>query len=513
MKLSAQHIVKARQYGNAGKSCFKSDIQTSITDTNVSQGNEETKPMNLQKFYWFIAIACFFLSGCLSTPSYKEQVAVPGEVYGQRGPLSGIYLGLVYTENTEQAFDYMRKHMRHGHRVFVPFLEKCDPKKVTQGLDKIIQSRFKRVTKFASMDEAVKSDVDLILAFDYRCTICQKVDQNTTVDITSTFTNRQGHIIDTIKGSGLSTPAYVSFSYGFDAALGTAFKQFESGLDKSELMISFASRRAVPASVVRAAESSPQPAELKPGSFYRKSWAVVIGINKYDLWPPLEYAANDAQAVAKKLREIGFDEVIEILDKEATRERILTVLGSELPKNVGPDDRVLIFFAGHGQTESMPDGKEKGYIIPVDGDITNYFTTAISMQQVRDISERIPAKHILYAMDACYSGQGFTRALGVDPGINGYIQKITSLRSVQMITAGGKAEQVVELDGHGLFTQYFLQGLDGEADRDNDGVVTASELGAYLMPQVSRASDNLQTPQYGRLDGEGEVVFLVPAKK
>jgi hypothetical protein len=407
----------------------------------------------------------------------------------------------------------MRKHMRHGHRVFVPFLEKCDPKKVTQGLDKIIKARFKRVTKFAAIEEAAKSDVDLILAFDYRCEICQKVDQNTTVDMIGTFTNRQGHIIDTIKGSGLNTPAYVSFTYGFDAALGQAFKQFESGMDKSETMAAFASRRTVPVTAVRTTEASPQPAQLKPGSFYNKSWAVVIGINKYDLWPPLEYATKDAQEVANKLREIGFDEVIEILDKEATRERILTVLGTELPKKVGPDDRVLIFFAGHGQTEALPDGREQGYIIPVDGDITNYFTTAISMQQVRDISVRIPAKHILYAMDACYSGQGFTRALGLDPGTSGYIQKITSLRSVQMITAGGKAEQVVEVDGHGLFTQYFLQGLSGEADRDNDKVVTASELGAYLMPQVSRASDNLQTPQYGRLDGEGEVVFLVPSAK
>jgi uncharacterized caspase-like protein len=82
-----------------------------------------------------------------------------------------------------------------------------------------------------------------------------------------------------------------------------------------------------------------------------------------------------------------------------------------------------------------------------------------------------------------------------------------------MITAGGKKEQAVEVQGHGLFTQYFLRGLDGEADRDNDKIVTASELGAYLMPQVSRASGNLQTPQYGRLDGEGEVVFTVPAKR
>jgi uncharacterized caspase-like protein len=114
-------------------------------------------------------------------------------------------------------------------------------------------------------------------------------------------------------------------------------------------------------------------------------------------------------------------------------------------------------------------------------------------------------------MDACYSGLGLLRSGGFDPAITGYIEKITSTRAVQMITAGGKGEQVMEREGHGIFTQYILRGLDGEADKDNDGVVTASELGSFLKPQVSRASNNFQTPQYGHLDGEGEVVFIVPS--
>jgi uncharacterized caspase-like protein len=97
--------------------------------------------------------------------------------------------------------------------------------------------------------------------------------------------------------------------------------------------------------------------------------------------------------------------------------------------------------------------------------------------------------------------------------MEGYVEKITALRAVQMITAGGKNEQVAEREGHGIFTLYLLRGLAGEADRDTDGIVTASELGAYLMPQVSRATDNHQTPQYGRLDGEGEVVFTVPPEQ
>lgn len=247
-------------------------------------------------------------------------------------------------------------------------------------------------------------------------------------------------------------------------------------------------------------------------SYYEKSWAVVIGINRYERWPGLEYAVNDANAVATKLKELGFDEVIKILDKDATRERILRLIGTELPQRVGKDDRLFIFFAGHGQTEDLTSGRQKGYIIPVDASISDYFTTAISMEQVREFSERISARHIYYAVDACYSGLGFTRAMGISPVIPGYIDKVARIRAVQMVTAGGKGEQVIERAGHGIFTEYLLRALDGEADMDNDGVITATELGAFLRPQVSTASDNRQTPQYGRLEGEGEMVFLRGAR-
>ena len=48
----------------------------------------------------------------------------------------------------------------------------------------------------------------------------------------------------------------------------------------------------------------------------------------------------------------------------------------------------------------------------------------------------------------------------------------------------------------------------GEADLDGDGAVTSSELRAYLVPEVSRASGNRQTPDLATWDGAGEVVFL-----
>ena len=83
------------------------------------------------------------------------------------------------------------------------------------------------------------------------------------------------------------------------------------------------------------------------------------------------------------------------------------------------------------------------------------------------------------------------------------------MRVVQIVTAGGKGEQVQEREGHGLFTTYLLRALDGEADINMDGVVTGTELGAYLRPKVSDASQQAQTPLYGRLEGEGEFLFFV----
>jgi uncharacterized caspase-like protein len=244
-------------------------------------------------------------------------------------------------------------------------------------------------------------------------------------------------------------------------------------------------------------------------ALYGKSVAVVIGINDYENWPGLEFAVADANAVKAVLENSGFDEIIMILDKEATQRRILTELFDKLPKMVDRNDRVLFYFAGHGQTENLPGGGKRGYIIPADADTLNYASSALSMEQIRSLSSRIAAKHIIYVMDSCYSGLGLNRSAGAWPGISDYLRKVSAMRVVQIITAGGQGEQVQEREGHGLFTSYFLKAIQGEADIDKDNVVTGTELGAYLRPTVSNASRQAQTPLFGRLEGEGEFLFFV----
>ncbi len=244
-------------------------------------------------------------------------------------------------------------------------------------------------------------------------------------------------------------------------------------------------------------------------ALYGRSFALVIGINHYEHWPGLEFAVADANAVKNTLQKTGFDDITVIMDKDATQRRILTELFHELPQKVDRNDRVLFYFAGHGQTADVPGGGKKGYIIPADAEVDSYASSAVSMEQIRSLSSRIAAKHIFYVMDCCYSGFGFNRSAGVWPGISDYLRKVSAMRVVQIITAGGQGEQVQEKEGHGLFTSYFLTGIQGEADLNKDNVVTGTELGAYLRPTVSNASRQTQTPLFGRLEGEGEFLFFV----
>lgn len=247
--------------------------------------------------------------------------------------------------------------------------------------------------------------------------------------------------------------------------------------------------------------------ERRFGGGYSKRIAVAIGIDDYDRWPPLEGGTRDAKRIAAQLRELGFDEVVEVYDDEATRVRLLRLLGTELVERSDPESLVVIYFAGHGQTETLASGERRGYIVPVDADTRDSFATAISMEKIRDLSQRIPAKHLYYAMDSCYSGLGLTRGIAFKSAGEDLSMAATSRRAVQMLTAGGEGEQAIEVAGRGVFTTYLLEAMSGAADANADGLVSASEIGAFVRPRVAGASKGRQNPQFGTLYGGGEVLF------
>jgi uncharacterized caspase-like protein len=261
----------------------------------------------------------------------------------------------------------------------------------------------------------------------------------------------------------------------------------------------------------RGIETVTVPKSSEPA--YRESWAAVIGIDNYQKWPKLRYAANDARGVRDLLinkYQFKPENVFLLLNEEATRQNVLSLLGDKLanPEMIKREDRVFVFYAGHGATRKLPSGRDLGYIIPVDADLQSYQGQAISMTNFQDIAEAIPAKHLLFVMDSCYSGLALTRGGAISNSSN-YLQEIARREAREMFTAGGADEQVADNgpNGHSVFTWTLLQALDGRGDLNGDGVITATELAAYVAPAVSSLSH--QTPAFGNMPGSegGDFIF------
>ncbi len=261
--------------------------------------------------------------------------------------------------------------------------------------------------------------------------------------------------------------------------------------------------------------------EVFTGKAYDNLWAVVIGINDYKHWDDLNYAVNDARAIKDLLiRKYGFraDHILELLNEDATLVNIRTTLGGVLPQKTKKNDGVLVFFAGHGETVDLPDGGNLGYLVPHEGSTSKgeYFATLLPMTQIREICTLIPAKHVFFVVDACYSGLAAASERGMAEETRVYVSKLASMKSRQILTAGGRGEPVMENDewGHSAFTYKLLEGLEsGSADTDGDGVITSGEIALYIKTRVPKLSGNRQTPQFKNLSNdEGEFIFLSPER-
>ncbi len=244
---------------------------------------------------------------------------------------------------------------------------------------------------------------------------------------------------------------------------------------------------------------------------YAGSRALIIGINAYQHVSPLIHACNDATAVAKApVEQFSFPKsnVELLLDAKATRECILqSFLRYADTEIVGADDRILIFFAGHGHTVSGRRG-ETGFLVPVDGRVDD-LATLIRWDELTRNADLVPAKHILFLMDACYGGLAVTRTI-IPPGSMRFLKDMLQRYTRQVLTAG-KADELVSdgggtRSGHSIFTSYLLDGMEGAA-APTGGILTGHGLMAYVYDKVGSDPHSNQTPHFGFIDGDGDFIF------
>ena len=249
---------------------------------------------------------------------------------------------------------------------------------------------------------------------------------------------------------------------------------------------------------------------------YAQSHALVIGINDYEHVSGLAHAQNDANAFARVLQEqfeFNKDNLTLLTDDDATKDEIRRAfMRYAQDRVVGRDDRIVVFFAGHGHTVPAHRG-EIGFLLPVDGDPSD-LSTLIRWDELTRNADLIPAKHMFFVMDACYGGLALTR-IPVQTGGMRFLRDMLQRFSRQVLTAGKADETVADANGprpgHSLFTGHLLDALEGGAT--GEGVLTASGVMAYVYRKVTGDHYSRQTPHYGFIDGDGDLVFEADAPK
>ena len=118
---------------------------------------------------------------------------------------------------------------------------------------------------------------------------------------------------------------------------------------------------------------------------FTTSHAFIVGINDYEHVSSLKTAVNDATAIAEELEtEHGYEVHPPLLN--ATKAELENLLLETMPNKVGPKDRVIFYFAGHGIALDSDD-KPQGYLVPADADGVDP-ETLVSMDLLHDSIDR-----------------------------------------------------------------------------------------------------------------------------
>ncbi len=244
-----------------------------------------------------------------------------------------------------------------------------------------------------------------------------------------------------------------------------------------------------------------------------RDYALVASIESYAKLPEASYAERDGQAVRRHLLALGYPDknIIHLNGAQATFSGLRSYLDEWLPRNISPDSTVFFYYSGHGAPEPATG---EPYLVPWDADPMFLESSAISLKRLYASLQKLRAREVIVALDACFSGAGGRSVL--PKGARPLVAKIDEgvvPDAVLTVFAAASGKQITgSLDeaGHGAFTYHFLKGLGGGA-KDRQGRLTVQGLFDYVKPRVQeegRRQNREQTPALlGTAEGRTLAVF------
>ena len=254
------------------------------------------------------------------------------------------------------------------------------------------------------------------------------------------------------------------------------------------------------------------PETLKK-SATRDAVAIIVGIQDYKRLPKADFANDDARSFYDyAVRALGIkpENIKMLIDSEAEQVEILSAFKSWLPSYVKKDKTdVYVFYSGHGLPST--DGKSL-FFLPQNGHKDYLPETGIDQTSLIAALTAAKPKSVTLFIDSCYSGStrsgetllASARPIALKASENIFPSNFTviSASSVDQISSSSP-----ELK-HGIFSFYVMKGLEGEADSNKDGKITAGELQAYLADMVPRQAMKMNRKQEPQLVGDSERVLV-----
>jgi tetratricopeptide (TPR) repeat protein len=233
------------------------------------------------------------------------------------------------------------------------------------------------------------------------------------------------------------------------------------------------------------------------------AYALIVGIRRYrDLNGP-RFADNDARQVQRLITKMaGFRNdpahTRLRLDNDATIGTLYGDLHWLLRKaKLNPDAKILFYFSGHGSPVLGDDKKtiKDGLLVPYEASLDNLNDrTAVSLAFLKKELGGLPNRDVVCVIDACFSGSGksVSGMKLIKPEVD--VNLLSSNKLFISASAADRPAEEYTPGQQGAFTYFFLKGLMGDGDDNEDGWVDTREAYAYACAKL-KALGLEQNPQ------------------
>jgi hypothetical protein len=253
------------------------------------------------------------------------------------------------------------------------------------------------------------------------------------------------------------------------------------------------------------------PAQIKRQT-ERDAVAVIIGIADYKNLPRADFANDDASVFYDyAIRALGVkpENIKLLVDANADDVAIYQAFKTWLPSRVRSTTDVYVYYSGHG----LPAEDGQGlYLLPQRAHRDLIEKTAINQREINGFIQAAKPKSVTIFLDSCYSGlarTGETLLASARPLVLKVDKKVFP-DEFTVITAS-QADQISSSSPdlkHGIFSYYLMRGMEGEADANRDGKITAGEMHGYLAEQVARQAGMMNRRQEPQLIGDANRVLI-----